>query len=329
MLAWTIPDQRGLAGLRIDELPDPVPAAGEVVLRLEAAALNPADRYLAEGLYPARPTFPHVLGRDGVGRVEAVGAGVTRWRTGERTLVLRGEAGVTRPGTLAERVVVPADALAPVPPGWSDAEAAGAALVALTAHQAIRQWGPLEPSVVLVSGASGGVGVTTVQLAAALGHTVIGLSRGAAKAGRLLQLGATHVLDPRSPAWRSELKALLSPRRVDLVVDTIGGGTLPEMIDTLGFGGRVSVVGMLAGPVPAFNTASLFFRRIRVGGVAVGSDSRDAQAAAWEEVVALFGRTGRRPVVDGEFGFEEVPAAFRRLAEGPFGKVVIRIPGRR
>ncbi|RLS30996.1 MAG: zinc-binding alcohol dehydrogenase family protein [Planctomycetota bacterium] len=328
MLGWTIPDHRGLGGLRLVELADPIAAAGDVVLHLHAAALNPADRYLAEGLYPARPTFPHVLGRDGSGTILAVGEGVRGWKPGDRALILRGDTGVTRPGTLAERVAVAADSLAPVPETYSDLEAAGAALVSLTAHQALLQWGRLAPSVVLVSGASGGVGVATVQLAAALGHTVIGLSRSVAKREQLLLLGATAVLDPRSDCWRRELKELLAPRRVDLVVDTIGGALFSELVDTLGFEGRVSVVGMLAGPVPAFNTASLFFRRVRIGGVAVGTDSRDSQAAAWGEVVSLLRITGSRPVVDSVFPLEEVPAAFARLAEGPMGKVIVRMTAR-
>ncbi len=326
MLGWTIPDTHGLDGLQLVTLPEPIAGVGEVVLHLHLAALNPADRYLAEGLYPAKPRFPHVLGRDGVGTVVAVEESVTGWKPGDRAIVLRGDTGVNRPGTLAERVAVDAGALAPVPSGWSEAEAAGAPLVALTAHQAIHQWGPLAPSVILVSGASGGVGVATVQLASALDHTVVALSRSAAKAERLLDLGATRVFDPQRESWPRELKSFLSPRRVDLVVDTIGGALFPALVDTLGFGGRVSAVGMLAGPVPAFNTASLFFRRIRIGGVAVGTDSRAAQARAWGDVVRLLAQSGRRPVVDSTFPLEEVPEAFARLAEGPMGKVLVRMP---
>jgi NADPH2:quinone reductase len=326
MRGWTIPDQGGLAGLRLVELPEPVPADGEAIIHLHLAALNPADRYLAEGLYPDRPTFPHVLGRDGVGTIVELGPGVNRWRRGDRVLVLRGDTGVTRPGTLAERVAVAADCLAPVPADWSDAEAAGAALVTLTAHQALLQWGRIAPGVVLVSGASGGVGVATVQLGAALGHTVVALSRDPAKAEKLLRAGAAAAFDPRSDTWRHDLKSLLAPRRVDLVVDTIGGPLFPSLIDTLGYGGRVSAVGMLAGPVPAFNTASLFFRRIRIGGVAVGTDPRAAQAEAWNEAVMLLGRTGRRPIVDSAHPLESVPAAFTRLAAGPMGKVLVQMP---
>src|SRR5271169_3896139 len=103
--------------------------------------------------------------------------------------------------------------------------------------------GPLPPSVVLVSGASGGVGVATVQLAAAFGHTVIALSRSASKREKLKGIGAAIVLDPGDAKWRKEL----GDRKVDLAVDNIGGPLFSELIGTLGMNGKVSAVGRLAG----------------------------------------------------------------------------------
>jgi NADPH2:quinone reductase len=325
MRAWCLPAFGTIESLSLETVPDVPPGPDEVLLDVLSAALNPADRYLAEGLYPAKPRFPHVLGRDGLGMVVRVGAGVAGWKPGDKALLLRGEAGVSRPGTLAERVTVPADCLEPVPAGWTDDQASCAALVYVTAHQALTQWGDLPPGVVLVSGASGGVGVATVQLATAAGHTVVALSRSPEKAERIAALGAALVLDPAEPQWRTRLKEFLAPRRVDLVVDTIGGELLPRLIDTLGMGGRVSLVGMLAGPVPQLNTASFFFRRIRMGGVAVGTYSIEESRAAWRQVVALLGRTGQRPIIDSVFPLEEVPAAFARLAAGPMGKVLVRV----
>src|SRR5687767_13817920 len=174
MRAWLLESMRGLAGLRLDDVPDPQPADDEVVMQVDYAALNPADRYLAQGQYPARPPMPHILGRDAVGTVIAVGPGVPpeSLKVGDRRAVLRGETGVSRAGTFAQRVALPAKSLVEIPPGWTDPEAAGATLVYLTAYQALTQWGDLPPSVVLVTGASGGVGVASTQLAAALGHTV-------------------------------------------------------------------------------------------------------------------------------------------------------------
>ncbi len=326
MRAWLLNDFTGLGALRLAETPEPTPTVGEALLEVRYAALNPADRYLAERQYPAKPALPHILGRDGVGTVVRLGAGVAGLQLGERRAILRCDVGGNRPGTFAERVAVPAEGLVAVPPGWNDMEAAGAALVYLTAYQALTMWGDLTPpAVVLVTGASGGVGVASVQLAAAMGHTVLALSRSADKSRRLLELGATATFNPEEPRWRQAAKAAIAPRRVDLAIDNIGGKLLPEVIDTLGELGRVSLVGRLAGPVPEFNTANLFFRRLRLGGVAVGAYTGAEALAAWQEVLQLLSRAGARPLVDSVFAFADLPKAFARLAEGPLGKVLLEV----
>lgn len=326
MRAWLLDEFGGVAALRLREIPDPTPQAGEVILRVHYAALNPADRYLAERQYPAKPPLPHILGRDGLGTVVEVGPGVTGIAVGERKIVLRGDVGVERAGTFAERVAVPVESLVEVPPGWDEPEAACATLVYLTAYQALTMWGSLPASsVVLVTGASGGVGVASVQLAAAMGFTVVALSRSEEKRERLRQLGASLCFDPEKSAWRLAVKKALGSRPVDLAIDNIGGALLPEVIDTLGDGGKVSLVGRLAGPVPSFNTAALFFRRLRMGGVAVGANTNAESRAGWQQVLSLLARANTRPLVDSVLPFEELPQAFERLAAGPMGKVVLKV----
>jgi len=326
MRAWLLDDLTGIGGLRWAELPDPVPQAGEVILRVHYASLNPADRYLAERQYPANPPLPHILGRDGMGAVERLGPGVTLLRPGDRRVLLRGEAGVTRPGTFAERVAVPVDSLVEIPAGWSEPEAACATLVYLTAYQALTMWGALPPdSLVLVTGASGGVGVAAVQLARAMGHQVIALSRSEGKSRRLRELGACATFDPKNSDWPRSARAAIAPRRIDLAIDNIGGKLLPEVINLLGDLGKVSAVGRLAGPVPEFNTATLFFRRIRIGGVALGAWTNAESRAAWEQVLRLLAATNSRPLVDSVLPFADLPKAFERLAQGPMGKVVVQV----
>ena len=325
MKAWLLPKIGSIDSLRLDVIATPTACLGEVTLDVHYAALNPADRYLAEGLYPARPALPHVLGRDAVGVISQVGEGVGDWKPGDKALLLRGEAGVSRPGTLAQQVTVPAECLECLPEGWTDQQAACAALVYVTAFQALTQFGSKSQSVVLISGATGGVGVAATQLASAMGHTVIGLSRSSEKGAKLLGLGATWTLNPEEPQWPTTLKQLLQPRRVDLIVDNIGGSLLPKMIDMLGMNGCISLVGMLAGPVPQFNTASLFFRRLRMQGVAVGSYSVEENRNAWRQVVALLHSIKQRPVIDSVFPMQQVPSAFERLAEGPMGKVLVDV----
>jgi len=329
MKAWILPQYGSIDQLKLTDLADPVARDGEVVLRLRYAGLNPADRYLAEGQYPARPALPHILGRDGLGVVESVGPGVSGWSIGDEAVIVRSEIGVTRAGTFAEKVAVPTESLVRVPEGWSPAEAAGATLVYLTAYQALTQWnnehgGALERAAVLVTGASGGVGVASVQLARAMGHTVIGLSRGDSKRQALLDLGYHHVLDPTDTQWTRQLKQTLGDRGIDLAIDNIGGAQFNDLLQVLGDFGRISCVGALAGPVPQFNTARLFFKRLRIGGVAIATFTPAESQEAWHTVVDLLTRTQQRPVVDQEFSLTDLPQAFARLKAGPLGKVLIR-----
>jgi NADPH2:quinone reductase len=326
MKAWLIDKiGAGVQGLRVGTVMDPEPKENEVVLEVTYAALNPADRYLAEGQYPAKPSMPHILGRDGIGTVVELGPGLHEPKVGEKRLVLRSEIGVNRPGTLAQRVAVPVESLVIPPPGWTDEQSAAAPLVYLTAWQALTMWGELPPAVILVTGASGGVGVACVQLARGLGHTVVALSRSQEKREHLERLGASHALDPSDHTWPQTLKTLLGRKRVDLAIDNIGGEELPRVIETLAEDGRVSCVGRLAGPVPQFNTATLFFRRLRLGGVHVGSYKPHEAQAAWKHIVDSLARTGTHPLVDRVFAFDELVAAFERLREGPMGKVLLAV----
>jgi len=261
-----------------------------------------------------------------------VGAGVEHVRVGDTVGVLRCDVGVSTWGTLAEKTAVPAASVAPVPPGWKLEEMACAPLAFLTAWQALTQWSePAAPppagSVVLVTGASGGVGIGSILLAKSMNLTVVALSRSSEKGAALKKLGADFVFDPADPNMRKAVLTAISPKRVDIAVDNIGGALFHEVIGMLGYAGRISVVGRSAGPVPDFNTASLFFRRNRIGGVAVSDFTPEAAQTAWKEIVRRLDAMGKRPVVDRVFPFDEVKAAFGRLAQGPLGKVVIRVAG--
>ena len=326
MRAWLLPSFTGIDTLTLGQFPDPIPKANQIVLAVEFAALNPADNYLALGQYPAKPPLPHVLGRDGVGTVIALGEGVSGIAIGDTRVIFRGETGVSRPGTLAQRVAVDADYTTDVPAGWTLEQAAAAPLVYLTAWQALTQFdGIPEKALVLVTGATGGVGVATVQLAHAAGHTVIGLSRSKEKAEKLRALGADMTFDPQEKSWTDALKKALGSRRVDLAIDNIGGESFHHVLSVMEMNGRISVVGRLAGPVPHFNTAALFFRRLQIGGVAVATYTPDQMRTAWTGILAALAKINARPVINHIYGFEEVPAAFARLAAGPMGKVVVAV----
>jgi NADPH:quinone reductase-like Zn-dependent oxidoreductase len=324
--AWLWDGQAGLDHLRLTEVPNPVPKENEVVMEVHYAALNPADRMMAERRYPypVYPPPPHVLGRDGVGTVIQVGKGVKDMHVGDQRVLLRSDVGLLRWGTFAEQVSMPANVLAEIPAGWTEEQSSGAAVVYLSAYRALTMWEPLAPnSVVLVTGASGGVGVATVQLATAMGHTVVALSRSDEKQQRLRQIGAAFTFNPEDPQWLSGVKEALDSRGVNLAVDTIGGKLLPEVIETMGESGRLSLVGELGGPVPNFYTGTLFSRWLRIGAMALSYYTPEQHRAAWQDLVAIMARSGARPLVDHVFPFDQLPQAFERLAGGPMGKVVL------
>ena len=322
----------GVEKLRCAEVPDPRPGPDDVLLELRFAALNPADAFLASGMYPAKPRLPHVLGRDGVGAAALVGEAVRDVRPGEMFGILRCNVGVETWGTLAEKVVVPAKSLSNVPQGWSLEEMAAAPLVFLTAWQALTQWSapPAPPppgSTLLVTGASGGVGVASVLLGKSMNMIVLALSRSEDKRARLKDLGADFVFDPSDRHLPTSISAAAGTKKLELIIDGVGGALFPRLIPLLGYGGRVSVVGRSGGSVADFNTAALLFRRIRIGGVSVGDYSPSDAQAIWKDIVARLDALGRRPLIDSIVPFEKLHEGFGRLAAGPMGKVLIRMQG--
>jgi NADPH2:quinone reductase len=261
--------------------------------------------------YPVYPSAPHVLGRDGVGTVIDIGEGVDDVRVGDQRVLLRSQVGLMRWGMFAEKVAVPASALAEVPPNWTAAESSSAAVVYLSAYRALTMWEPLKPgSVVLVTGASGGVGVATVQLATAMGHTVVALSRSAEKQQRLRDIGATFTFDPEDKRWLLRVKEAVGSRGVQLAVDTIGGTQLPDVIETMG--DRKTQLGWPTRRSGApIDTGTLFSRWLRIGAMALSLYTPEQHRATWRELIAIMARAEARPLIDRVFPFEELPHALK------------------
>ncbi len=327
MKSWLLHRQEGLDAMELaSDVEKPEPQKGEVLLKIHYAALNPADHYLARAMYPAKPEFPHILGRDGVGEVEEAGPNVSKFKKGDIAAILRGEIGVSKRGTFAEYVVVNEDLLIPVPDGWREEEAAAAPLVFLTAYQALTQWDFEQPGNVLITGATGGVGVAATMLAKAMGHRVVALSRSKEKGKELEKIGADLVLDPRDEKLAKKVKEFTGRDGIQVAVDNIGGEFFTQVVATLGYRGAVSCVGRLAGPVPEFNTAMLFFKRLRIGGTAVGDYSTEEAQKYWKVILDMLNKSGQRPIIDHVYAFEELKEAFARLEEGPMGKVLIKAP---
>ncbi|HVC19665.1 MAG TPA: NADPH:quinone reductase [Vicinamibacterales bacterium] len=228
--------------MRLEETSDPVPDAGDVLVRIRAAGVNPVDTYIRAGVYARKPALPYTPGSDAAGLVEAVGPGVTGLAVGQRVYAI-GTAAEAH-GTYAMLAVCRATQVFPLPDRVSYAQGAALGVPCATAYRALFERGRAEPGeTVLIHGASGGVGTAAVQLAAARGLRVIGT----AGSDRGLQLvhaqGAHHVLNHRAPGYLDEIIALTDGAGVDLIVEMAAHLNLDHDLNLLARHGRVVVVG--------------------------------------------------------------------------------------
>jgi NADPH2:quinone reductase len=327
MRAWRFDETGDIANLRLVEAPIPETQAGEALIRVEAAALNPADRYLVQGQYPRAGKPPFTPGRDGCGVVEKALEG-GHFQPGDRVVLLGGDTGISRQGMLAEYSAVPEEWLAPLPNGWTPVEGAAGPLVLLTAWRALTICGALRAGeTVLITGASGGVGSAAVILAKSLGARVAALSRCPEKRTELARLGADFTFDSHADDLEKQVKNALEGGRVDLVVENLGGPFLQRCINIIAPGGRIMVVGLLAGLKSEVTIGHLIHKGIRIEGLSVSAYTAPEAQAAWGRIAGLFATVGRRPLVDRIFSMDSVQEGFAQLAAGPMGKVVIDVSG--
>lgn len=325
MQALTVEAPGGWAHAAVREVDVPQRRAGCALVAIHAVGLNPADNDQIHGRYPGGPKPPFTPGRDGAGIVlEADDTG--RWNVGDEVIVLQSSTTDLVHGTLCEQQWIAAENLAPLPAGWTLADGAAAPLVYLTAYQALTSAAAIVPGqVVLVTGASGGVGIAAVQLALALGARVIALSRSADKRELLHGLGVEHVFSPEDPELKKKIRDVTGRRGVDVVVENVGGSSLGQAVHLLDFGGRVSVVGVRAGiegaiPIPAF-----MFKRASLHGILLTTESPEASQKNWRTVVDLLQTHHAEPVIAARYPLARTADAFAHLAKDVFGKVIVTI----
>lgn len=307
---------------RLGELPDPVARAGEVVVAIEAAGLNRADLLQLAGHYPPPAGESDVPGLECAGRIALVGAGVERWKVGVRVMALLAGGGQ------ATRVAVPAGQLLPLPENLSFVEGGALPEAGLTAWtNLVAEGGLVTGEVALITGASGGVGSFAAQLARELGARVMAAARDADRLERLRDFGIEELVtdDDELPA---RVRAATAGRGVDLVFDLVGGARLPAHLAALKQGGRLVLMGLLAGRSAELDLEALLRRRLRIIGSVLRSRSRDEKT----RLVASFGafavprlRAGRlRPVIDRVVPLDDAALAYAALAKGGgFGKIVL------
>lgn len=311
---------------QIIDMPEPVPAGDEVLVDIQAVGLNPADYFQVQGQYPGQPKAPFVTGRDAAG-VIAKGSGTSTLPPGTQVVVIQSQTRNLAEGTLCERQRFKTTDVAPLPNGWSIEEGAAAPLPLMTAWRALKICADCrEGSAVLVTGASGGVGIAAIQLALGLGAKVVGLSRSAEKRKRLESLGVAQAFDPEDPDLKKKVPAAIGKHGVDIVVETVGGPFIRTAVHLLAPYGRVGVVGVLAGVEGPLPIPSLMFKRAVVQGILVSDYPKEEALGEWNKIVDVLGRSNSRPIIDKVFPLSDYRGAVEHLQSSPFGKVVIRIP---
>lgn len=333
----------GVEHLAVREVPVPeIEAPGDVRVRIHAAGLNRLDLFVADGLPGVSYTFPHIVGSDGAGVVESVGAAVTRVRPGDRVMInpglscgrcaacLAGEeslcasfrvVGEHRPGTVAEYVVVPEENLAPVPREMPWPEAAAFSLATLTAWRMLTTRAKLLPGeTALIWGIGGGVAMAALRVACHLGARTVVTSGAESKLEAARRHGAHAAINHDSGDVVAEVRRLTGGRGADVVVDSVGQARWQDSLRALRRGGRLVTCGATSGPMVSIDLRRLFWHQWSLLGSTLGSRRE------YDEVVALAHQGLLWPVVDRTVPLDQGPAAFARLERGEqMGKLVIEV----
>ena len=328
MKAVTIPSYGGPEVLELREVPDPVPAPGEVLVRVRATALNRADIMQRMGRYPAPAGSSQLVpGLEYAGEIVALGEGVRDWRTGERVM------GIVAAGGHAELVVAHASTLARIPDALSWEQAAAVPEAFITAHDALVTQGSLAPGErVMVHAVGSGVGLAVVQVARALGARVFGTARTPDKLERARELGMDDgvVAGAELAAVTEAARAWSGGRGVDVIVDLVGGAYVPAGIAALASKGRLVVVGLVAGREATVSLGDIRSKRLTIRGTALRSRTTAEKAEATRlfvhDVLPQLASGAIRPVIDRVLPLDRIREAHEAMQrDETFGKIVLTV----
>ena len=326
MKAVRIHEDGGPEVLRYEDVEDPVPAEGEVLIRLRAASLNHIDLWVRQGL-PSVPK-PRTLGADGAGEVASLGPGTDAFSEGDRVVINPGLDNGARivgehlDGTHAEFVAVPVENVYPIPNGLSFEEAAAFPLVFETAYRMIVTKAQLvEGEWVLLWGIGSGVASAAFVIARALGARTIVTSSSSDKLERARELGADAAVNHAEDDVAAAVKAATEGKGADVVVEHVGEATWKTSLQTAGPNARIVVCGATSGPNPPAQLHRIWWKQLTIYGSTMGTKED------FEGAYELVARGVARPIVDRVFPLEEAAGAHEYLESGrQFGKVVLAIP---
>ena len=318
MKAIRVKEFGGPEVLKLEEVPDLRPAAGQVVVRIRAAGVNPVDTYIRSGVYPRKPALPYTPGTDGAGTIESFGSGVTRFRPGDRVYT----AG-TLSGSYAEQCLCDEQSVFPLPANVSFAQGAamhvpyGTAFRALF-HRAQAQGG----EIVLIHGASGGVGIAAVQLACAAGLRVIGTASSDRGKQLVAAEGAHQVLDHKAPNHFEEALAATGGRGYGIILEMLANVNLGRDLGILAPRGRVVVIGNRG--TAEINARDIMTRDGSILAMSLWNATPQELTSIHSALVAGLENKTLRPIIGQEISLAEAARAHVAVMEaGAYGKIVL------
>jgi putative PIG3 family NAD(P)H quinone oxidoreductase len=313
--------------MRLGEVPDPTPQAGEVLLRVHATAVNRADTLQRRGFYPPPPGASPIIGMEAAGVIDAVGPSVAGWQVGDRACALLSGGGY------AELVAVPAGQLMRVPANLDDISAAAIPEVFITAHDNLVTRARLGPGeTLLIHGGAGGVGTAAIQVSKRVGARVLVTAGSAEKLRRCAELGADAGINHREEDFVERSRALTDGRGVDVILDVMGAAYLERNIAALAADGRLVIIGLQGGVHAEVDLNLLMRQRLTV----ISTTLRGRPAEQKAEIVARaaadllpgFADGSLRAVVDRVLPLADAAEAHRVMEAGEsVGKIVLRVAG--
>jgi NADPH2:quinone reductase len=313
-----------VSDLKLEDVGDPAPRPGEVVVRIAACGVNYYDGLATEGRYQTKPPLPFSPGGEVSGAVESLGEGVTGLKAGTKVIAFCGFGGY------AEKVAVPVANVFPVPESMDDDEAAGFLIAYATSHHALKDRAELKPGqTLLVLGAAGGVGLTAVEIGREMGARVIAAASSPEKLALARAYGAAETIDYSKDDLRERVKVLTGAKGVDLVYDPVGGKQAEAALKSLATGGRHLVIGFASGETPSLAFNQLLLKQVSVTGVLWGAFARaepKRNAANVAELLRWHAEGRLRPHISETYPLERFGEALDRvMSRKAKGKVVIRM----